>query len=241
MAPLSEARADRLVRFLAGTTRGTVVDIGCGWAELLLRVLEASPHLRGIGIDTDEDAIGLAIQRSNDRRLASRTELVVGDAKSSAPSDATGVISIGASQAWAARDAAKDLPLDYHLALRSLRRLVAPGGRVVYGEGIWSTPPTQKAIVPLAGRLDEFVTLAELLEIAASCKLSPVGFHEASLDEWDVFESGYTARYATWLARHPADHPNAAEVEERARQQRAAYVGGYRGVLGMAYLELVAT
>lgn len=89
--------------------------------------------------------------------------------------------------------------------------------------------------------MDEFVTLAELVEIVVSCDFMPVAFHEASLDEWDAFESGSSARYAPWLARHPRDHPDAAEVRELARQQRAANLGGYRGVLGMAYLELVAT
>ena len=53
-----------------------------------------------------------------------------------------------------------------------------------------------------------------LVEIAVSCDLMPVAFHEASLDEWDVFESGYSARYATWLAQHPPDHPDAQPLRD---------------------------
>ncbi len=49
------------------------------------------------------------------------------------------------------------------------------------------------------------------------------------------------SRYDAWLAGHSSDDPAAAAVRDRARQQRAAYVEGYRGVLGMAYLHLVAT
>jgi hypothetical protein len=67
-----------------------------------------------------------------------------------------------------------------------------------------------------------------------------VAVHEANLDEWDEFESGYSACYTGWLAEHEPDHADAAEVRELARRQRAAYYGGYRGVLGMAYLCLVA-
>jgi len=40
LAPLSEARATRLVAFLAEEPPSTVLDVGCGWAELLLRVEE---------------------------------------------------------------------------------------------------------------------------------------------------------------------------------------------------------
>jgi hypothetical protein len=64
--------------------------------------------------------------------------------------------------------------------------------------------------------------------------------HEAGLDEWDVFESGFAAGYARWLASHPADDPDAEEVRELAARQHTAYFGGYRGILGLAYLHLVA-
>jgi len=240
MAPLSEDRADRLIRFLAGGPAGEIVDIGCGWGELLLRVVASSHDLHGTGIDTDGDAIAQAQQLATERRLADRITLIVGDAKADLAQNAASAVCIGASQAWASTDTV-DEPLDYGLALRSLRGIVHPGGRVVYGEGIWSAPPTAEAIAPLAGRLDEFVTFAELVELAVSSNFMPVAFHEASLDEWDIFESGYSARYATWLARHPGDHPDAQEVRDLARKQRAANLGGYRGILGMAYLELVAT
>ncbi len=43
-----------------------------------------------------------------------------------------------------------------------------------------------------------------------------------------------------WLAEHDADHPDAPEVRLRAARQRAGYLGGYRGIYGMAYLELLA-
>jgi hypothetical protein len=69
---------------------------------------------------------------------------------------------------------------------------------------------------------------------------TPIAVHEASLEEWDDFESGYSARYARWLAEHDPDDPDTAEVLECAARQRAGYFGGYRGILGMAYLSLVA-
>ena len=118
--------------------------------------------------------------------------------------------------------------------------MVPRGGRVVFGEAIWSRPPSEAAAAPLSGRLDEFLGLTELVEIVVEHGFMPVQVHEATQDEWDEFESGYSARYAHWLAEYGSDHPDAAEVRERAARQRAAYFDGYRGVLGMAYLGLVA-
>lgn len=47
--PLSEARAAGIVRRLAGAGPRTVLDLGCGWGELMLRVLTAVPEARGSG------------------------------------------------------------------------------------------------------------------------------------------------------------------------------------------------
>jgi hypothetical protein len=52
--PLSEGRAARLTERLARTDPRTVLDIGCGWGELMLRILEAVPEATGLGLDTDE-------------------------------------------------------------------------------------------------------------------------------------------------------------------------------------------
>ena len=238
MAPLSEERAARLVGFLADGSPGTVLDIGCGWAALLLRVLEAAPDAIGEGVDLDADAIAHGQALADSRGLTDRVDLRVSDAR-----DLQGgwdrVICIGASQVWGAP--VEELqPLPYAAALAALRGLVPRGGRVVYGDGIWSRPPTRAAIAPLAGRDDEFVTLGEVADLAVAAGFAPLAVHEASLDEWDVFESGYAAGYARWLAEHDADDPDAGEVRALAERQRAAYFSGYRGVLGLGYLELLA-
>ena len=239
MTPLSERRAATLAGFVAGGLDGTVLDIGCGWAELLLRVVAATPSARGIGIDTDEQAIDHGRELAAQRGLGERVTLIAGDGGTQAPQRADAVICIGASQVWGPPVEANE-PIDYRSALTAIRATVTPGARVLYGEGIWSRPPTREAAAPLSGRLDELVSMAELVELAVGVGFLPAAVHEASLDEWDEFESGFGAGYATWLAEHGSDHPDADEVRARAARQRAGYFGGYRGILGMAYLALVA-
>lgn len=239
MTPLSEGRAALLAAFMGEGLNGTVLDLGCGWAELLLRVVADQPAAYGVGVDTDERSIAHGRLLAERRGIDNRVRLDVGDAKLLAPEHADAVVCIGASQIWGppVEDAQ---PMDYASALDAIRGTVSPGARVLYGEGIWSRPPTPQAVAPLGNRLDEMVPLAELLEIVAAHGFLPLLVNEATLDEWDEFESGYSACYAHWLVEHGVDHPEAQEVQQRAARQRAAYYGGYRGTMGMAYLGLLA-
>lgn len=239
MSPLSEPRAAVLVAFLVAHARGTVVDIGCGWAGLLTRLLVAGPALRGLGLDLKDDGFVHAREVALAQGVADRLELVAGDAKLHLPASAQGAICIGASQVWGA-PSDEPRPLDYAAALKALRQVLPAGAPLVYGEAIWSAPPTEAAAAPLAGRLDEFVALPDLVDLAWASGFAVVQVHEATQDEWDVFESGYTARYAAWMAAHGPSHADFDEVRSRAWRQRDAYFRGYRGVLGMAYLALLA-
>ena len=242
LSPLADHRAAKLVQFVAEGEPRVVLDVGCGWAELLLRTLSALPASLGIGVDRDTEVIEHGKVLAAGRGLGDRVTLLAGDASVDAPQTADAVICIGASQIWDPTFGRGPItePLDYRRALTAIRGLVPPGGRVVYGEVIWSSPPTAQAIAPLAGRLDEFVSLAELVEIVTSCGFAVMAFHEADLDEWDTFESGIGACYARWLAEHDAQDPESDDVRQRAKRHRASYLHGYRGVLGMAYLELLA-
>jgi hypothetical protein len=216
-----------------------IVDVGCGWGELLLRILAAAPRATGRGVDLDAEAIAEARRRATARGLEARVAFDAADARSALPASAQGAVCIGASQVWGPPVEACE-PLDYRAALSALRARVARGSPVVYGEGIWSATPTPAAVAPLAGRRDEFAMLPDLLDMARECGFAIVQVHEATQDEWDAFESGFAARHARWLRAHPADHPQATEVRERARRQHDGYFRGYRGVLGMAYLALFA-
>jgi cyclopropane fatty-acyl-phospholipid synthase-like methyltransferase len=241
LSPMSGQRADRLVAWLAdGLTAGaTVLDVGCGWAELTLRVAAAAAQARVVGVDLDEQSLDVARRHARERRLHDRCQFLPGDGAITGPDEVDALVAIGASQVWGP-DVEEGQPLDYAPALSGIRDRVRRGGRVVYGEAVWSRSPTPEAIAPLAGRDDEFVTLAELVDLTVEHGFAPVVVQEASQSEWDDFESGFTACYATWLATHDADHPEAEEVRARAKRQRDAYFRGYRGTLGMAYLQLLA-
>ena len=234
-SPLSEARADGIVRRLAATGPRTVLDIGCGWGDFMLRVLTAVPEARGVGVDVNARDLDRGRRDAAARGLAERVEFAEESAVGTGRGPADLVLCLGASQALS--DA--EPPEHTTEALRELRRLVADGGRVLLGEGFWQRPPTTAELAGMwpEARADEHYDLGTLLDHAVAAGFRPEWTETANADEWEEFESAYQADAEVWLAGH-GDHPLAAETRERLDRHRAQWMS-YRGVLGLAYLTLV--
>ncbi|MER6100257.1 class I SAM-dependent methyltransferase [Streptomyces sp. NPDC001728] len=234
--PLSEARAARLIERLAATGPADVLDIGCGWGELLLRVLDAAPTAKGIGIDINAEDLARGRKLAEARGLADRVEFVEESALGTERGPVDAILCLGSSQALCDPEVH-----DPAAALRELRRLVRLGGRVVLGEGFWEHAPTEAELAGMwpGAHSGDHLSLGALVDLAIEAGFRPAWIETASQDEWEEFESGYRYDTEVWLAAHP-DHPLAAETRERVDRQRSTWVNGYRGVLGIAYLTLVA-
>jgi SAM-dependent methyltransferase len=228
--PLSETRADALVQRLTRHTPATVLDIGCGWGELMLRTLAATPKATGTGIDINADDLARGRKAAEARGLTTRVRFLEESATSTPHGPADLVLCVGASQALGSQ-----LPQ----ALAELRRLVTDHGRVLLGEGFWQHTPTDAELTRMwpDAKATDHPDLATLVALAVDAGFRPEWTETASLDEWEEFESAYLADTEVWLAEHPG-HPQAAETRERADRHRAAWLT-YRGVLGLAYLTLV--
>ncbi|QES41317.1 SAM-dependent methyltransferase [Streptomyces venezuelae] len=234
--PLSETRAQRIVERLAASAPRTVLDLGCGWGELLLRVLAAAPDATGIGVDIKGEDLDRGRAAAKERGLDSRVLFVEETAKDTARGPADVVLCLGASQALSSAAPAQATAE----ALRALRGLVNPGGRVVLGEGFWQREPTARELAGMWPDADagEHLYLGDLVDAAIEAGFRPLWVETASADEWEEFESGYRSDVEEWLATHP-DHPEAAATRARVDAQRSSWLHGYRGVLGIAYLTLV--
>ncbi|MET9497856.1 class I SAM-dependent methyltransferase [Streptomyces sp. NPDC006552] len=234
--PLSEARAARIVARLAAASPATVLDIGCGWGELLLRVLEAVPGATGVGLDINAEDLARGRDLARERGLAGRVEFAEESALGTARGPVDAVLCLGAGQALC--DPGQ--PYDPGVVLRELRRLVRPGGRVVLGEGFWERAPAVEELASMwpGARADDHLRLGPLVDLAVGAGFRPVWTESAGRAEWEEFESGYRHDTEVWLATNP-DHPLAAETRARVDRQRTSWLDGYRDVLGIAYLTLV--
>jgi SAM-dependent methyltransferase len=233
--PLSADRAARLVDSLLPLDGGHVLDLGCGWAELLLRTLEAAPTATGTGVDLKEADIAHGRANAERRGLAGRVSLHVADVarwQPDRPADA--VIVNGATQVWGG-----DPVQHTENALVAAKGLLRPGGRLLLGEGFWEREPTSAQLAAMPVPREQYRSLAGLVDHALEHGYRLLAAEQASLDEWDVFENGHGLAWERWLRANP-DSPHAEEVRARADRQRTYRLHGWRGVLGLAYLTLQA-
>jgi len=86
----------------------------------------------------------------------------------------------------------------------------------------------------------DYGTLADLVDIAVYWGFHPLQIGQATMEEWDAFESGYSWGFERWLMSHPDDHSHAANVRNMAADHRTKWLRGYRGILGFGYLALIA-
>lgn len=192
--PLSEARAARLVGRLARTCPATVLDLGCGWGELMLRVLAAVPGAAGTGADLSGADLARGRDSAEARGLAGRVSFIEESAAGTGRGPADLVLCVGSSHVLS--DARP--PQHTVNALRALRRLVNPGGRVLLGESFWEHPPAPAEIAAMwpGTTAGDYRDLAGLVALAVSAGFRPEWIETASLEEWDDFESGAAADQA---------------------------------------------
>ncbi|MGH3152148.1 MAG: SAM-dependent methyltransferase [Streptosporangiaceae bacterium] len=234
--PLSEYRAARLVERLTKNSPATVLDIGCGRGELMLRILAAAPGATGFGLDLDEADLARGRANARTRGLQDRVTFARESGHGTGRGPADVVLCMGAGHA--VTDAQP--PAHTAAALHALRRLVTPGGRVLFGEGFWEHPPTAAELAAMwpGTTAGEMPDLGGLADQAVEAGFRPAWIETASPQEWEDFESAYQADEEEWLAAHP-DHPSAAEIRNGVDEHRSFWLRGYRGVLGLAYLTLV--
>jgi SAM-dependent methyltransferase len=228
--PLSVERADRLAAELAAGAPETVADYGCGWGELLLRVLAVTPGARGVGVDINGPEIARARVNAVQRGLADRAVFIEGSATDHAD-QADVVINCGAYHAFGS------IPE----ALTALRALVNPGGRVLFGAEIWERTPTEQELAAMwpGTTVDTCLYLPDVVDAAAAAGFRPLRIQTATRDEWDEFESGLAAGDEEWLLANPG-HPEASHVRKRLDAHLSIWLRGHREVMGFAYLTLGA-
>lgn len=231
--PLSCTRADRLVTRLSRTSPSSVLDVGCGWGELLLRVLAACPAARGVGVDLNEADLSRGRAAAEERGLGDRVLFTRADASAAELGIADVVLCVGSSHA---------LGEDLGEALAALRTLVRPGGRVLLGEGFFCRPPTLVELAAMwpGASPDDHPSLPDLVDTAVEAGFRPEWVETATRAEWEDFESGYLADVEEWLVANP-DHAEAADTRAKADAHRRRWLRGYGDALGQAYLTLIPT
>ncbi|MFL5993098.1 MAG: SAM-dependent methyltransferase [Streptomyces sp.] len=229
--PIKSPLDDDSVRQLLerGIPRGDerVLDFGCGGGEWLLRALSAHPDLHAEGVDIDEGALAGARAAATKLGVEERLDLHhLSAADFASPHSFDLVLSFGATHAFGGL-----LP-----TLAAARKHLAPGGRVLIGEGFWDREPSQEAVEMLG----EFTDLATTLDRVTADGWTAVHGHVSTRQELDDYEWACWGSLASWALDHPTD-PDSSQVLETATTRRTEWLRVYRDTWGFVSLVLRQT
>ncbi|SNT62682.1 Methyltransferase domain-containing protein [Asanoa hainanensis] len=226
-APLDDGSVRRLLGHALPRGDERVLDLGCGTGEWLLRALEAGPGVRADGVDISADALDHARRAATDRGVQERLDVHLGKAEDFAPGRTFDVVlSVGAAHAFGGL-----LP-----TLAAARAHLAPGGRVVIGDGFWDRPPSPEAVEMLG----DFADLATTMDLVAEAGWTPVHGHVSSRGELDDYEWACWGTLADWALDHP-DDPDSADALALAGIRRTEWLRTYRDTWGFLTLVLRRT
>jgi SAM-dependent methyltransferase len=176
-------------------------------------------------VERAEEFHAVAQRRVREAGLEALIELVRADARE-LPLEAErydAALCLGASFVWDGLTG----------TLAALVPAVRPRGFVAVGEPYWRTWPLPDGFQP--DEEYDFVTLTETVERFEAAGLEPVTAIDASLDDWDRYETLHWLAADAWLHEHP-DDPDAGTIRARVESDRRRYLRWQRDLLGWAII-----
>ncbi|MEU7892724.1 class I SAM-dependent methyltransferase [Nonomuraea sp. NPDC049152] len=226
-APLNDESVHRLLQRALPRGDERALDLGCGGGEWLLRALAAHPDVRAEGVDTSEAALTHARKAASDLGVQDRLILHHQAAEDFPAAHAFDlVLSVGAVHAFGGLTP----------TLAAAREHLAPGGRVLIGDGYWEREPSQEAVEMLGDSMD----LPATVDRVVAEGWTPVYGHISAREELDAYEWAWTGSLASWALDNPGD-PDSPEALEVATNHRKEWLRTYRDTWGFVTLVLRRT
>lgn len=224
MNPIDEGRLDDLLDLLALAPGASVIDIGCGKGEMLIRLVEKY-KVKGVGIDLSPYSIREAEKRKLERVPGADFKFLEMDGAEYKPeaekSDLT--MCIGAS--WIYKG--------YKNTLRALAGMTRPFGYVMSGEPFWRKKPSVAYLRHSEYKRNSFNTHHGNVAVGEALGLAPVYALVSSEGAWDKYESLHWFAAREYAVSNPED-PDLRELLSRDRRDRESFLRYERDILGWA-------
>ena len=225
-APISESKLNLQIDALALGDGNTVLDIGCGCGEILLRICEHY-EVQATGIDSSSEYIREAKRRASRRNILGFVNFIEADAQqwNTEAELFDVVLCLGATHAFGVGPAA------YLNALKRMFAMVKPGGKLLVSDAYAKQPVPSGYREFIGDTLTDEMTHEHNVRAGRSLGLIPLGAWTSSVDEWDEFEWSYQR-----IIEERASGPDADEATAEKLNQRRTWMDGYlrwgRGTLG---------
>jgi cyclopropane fatty-acyl-phospholipid synthase-like methyltransferase len=226
MNPLAEEDVDEMIEALALDPGAHVLDLGCGKAEVLLRIVERYADVRATGLDRSRVVLAEARRQAAERVPESKVTLLEQDVREYAPEPGTFdlVVSTGGVSFRGGVGG----------TLAVLAGFVAPGGKLLFGEGYWREEPTAEYLVALGAAREELKDYKGTIGAAQDAGLKLKRAVTSSVEDWDAYEDAWARNGERYADAHEGEE-GVADLREWIATGRERYreLGG-RETLGFA-------
>jgi SAM-dependent methyltransferase len=222
--PLSPTKIERLLDLLPLDESSRVLDLGCGRAELALRIIERFGSTV-LAIDNSSYMLDAARERAEWTGALGKLHLDGMDIRDfqADPETFHLTVMLGAG----------GIPGGMPGICRQLKTWTRSGGYVLIGEGYWLRRPSSEYLAILGGPDAQFLDHRGNVQAGVEAGLVPMHAVTASADEWDEYEWRYCRSVERYVREQP-DDPDARWMLERSRRWRDAYLKWGRDTLGFA-------
>lgn len=229
LGPVSPERLDALVERCPLEPGDHVLEIGCGKAEFLVRLLGRWPGATAEGFDRNAWFLADARERAAEAGpdVARRLSLIETDAPGAliADREVAMTVAIGATGAFEGDQAA---------TVRALAGATRAGGLVVFGDGLWIREPPFDELNAFGMAIDELPEGIEgFAAIGREAWLAVEDVEVVSEAEWDDYEGSYADTIQRWAAANP-DDPDREAFLARSTMMRSSYDAWRRDAFGFA-------
>ena len=178
---MGEDKLDEMINLLNITSDDTIVDIGGGNGEVLLKMIEKS-NANGILIDTHKGLIETCREKSKSLVESGKLLLVCQDAKEYLKTmeleSIDCIVCMASSHVFD----------DYVNFIKEVKPYLKPDGFLLIGEGFWLKKPSEEYLKILGGTESELMYHHENMEVPETLGLTYLYAHIASQDDWNKFE-----------------------------------------------------
>ena len=222
--PISAAKIERLLDLLPLDETSRVLDLGCGRAELSLRIIERFGSTV-VAVDNSSYMLDAARERAEWTGALGKLHLDDIDIRDFQADPETFHLSVMLGAGGIAGGMAG--------ICRTLKGWTKSGGYVLVGEGYWRARPNAEYLALLGGPDSQFLDHRGNVQAGIEAGLVPMHAATASPDEWDEYEWKYCRSVERYVREQP-DDPDARAMLERSRRWRDAYLRWGRDTLGFA-------
>ncbi len=222
--PISGTKIERLLDMLPLDESSRALDLGCGRAELALRIIErfGSPV---VAVDNSSQMLDAARERAEWTGALHKLHLDDVDIRDFKADPETFHLTVMMGAGGIAGGMAG--------ICNALKGWTKGGGYVLVGEGYWRQRPHPDYLALLGGAEAQYLDHRGNVQAGIDAGLIPMHATTASMDEWDEYEWKY-CRSIERYAREMPDDPDVPAMLDRIRRWRDGYLRWGRDTLGFA-------